>query len=49
MSPSEKSSEPLVRTLLTLRARFSLAQDRATDSDIDQRIRNDVEMRVTNL
>jgi uncharacterized hydrophobic protein (TIGR00271 family) len=49
MSRSEKSSEPLVRAVRALRARFSLAQDRASDADIDQRIRNDVEMRGTNL
>ncbi len=49
MSQRGKPSEPLIRVLLALRARFSLAQDRAADSDIDERIRNDVEMRGTNL
>jgi uncharacterized hydrophobic protein (TIGR00271 family) len=45
----EAMSELLRRLLAALRSRFSLVDDRATDADIDQRIRADVEMKGTNL
>jgi uncharacterized hydrophobic protein (TIGR00271 family) len=45
----ESIAELLRRLLVALRARFSLADDRASDADIDERIRADVEMKGTNL
>lgn len=47
--PSEGLGEVLAKLWGALRARFSMAQDRAEDVDIDARIRVDVDMRGTNL
>jgi uncharacterized hydrophobic protein (TIGR00271 family) len=48
-APRETLGQLLPRLLAALRDRFSLAQDRAADSDIDERVRIDVDMRGTNL
>lgn len=44
-----KSSPLLRRAVIALRKRFSLREDKANDEDIDQRLREGVEMRGTKL